>query len=59
MTKKDYELIAREIKKARNSVLSDSEMGILNLLITGLSEALGAENPRFDRTKFFAACGWE
>jgi hypothetical protein len=58
MTKKDYELIARCIKDARDSVLSDSEMGILNFLITELVAELAAENEGFDRQKFYKACGW-
>lgn len=64
MTKKDYELIAKSI----NLTLLDMATGIsresMDIVITtgskmanDLSDALQADNPRFDRQRFLAACG--
>lgn len=55
MTKKDYELIAGEIKRANDKgAFADSGLWYL-------THCLGAEferdNPRFDRNKFLQACG--
>lgn len=49
MTKKDYELIARVIRK--NPSLESND------LIEAMTDALEQDNRRFNRAKFLEACG--
>jgi hypothetical protein len=51
MSKKDYELIAQAIA----DTWCDAEAQ--KLIAESLAEALQAENPLFNRTKFFQICG--
>lgn len=58
MTKKDYEAIARVI--ARNTRIADgdaSRLSAVALIADGIADAMAADNPRFDRRRFVAACG--
>ena len=61
MTKKDYILIAAMLKNERKKALSDQDYTrkVKNILITSiarqLSDMFGANNPRFDKTKFVKA----
>ena len=65
MTKKDYQLIAEAISNAR-SFLNDGYYGLPEpaerkavrfAIYRDLADSLAADNPRFDRVKFRAACG--
>ena len=59
MTRKDYELIAAATRDALHSARpwsEDKEEGI-RLTARSIADALAADNPRFDRSRFLAACG--
>ena len=59
MTRKDYELIAGAVRDALHSARpwsEDKEDGI-RLAVRSIADALAADNPRFDRSRFLAACG--
>lgn len=64
MTRKDFELIAKAMRAARNDYADNSlthstaRRGIDNA-IAELSYALADTNPRFDRARFVAACKGE
>ena len=60
MTRKDYELIARELREGMRShrVSHQAERWTYHEIALRLADALAAENPRFDRDKFILACGW-
>jgi hypothetical protein len=47
MTRKDYVLIAKAIQESADKVE----------IAHALAAILGADNPRFDRARFLAACG--
>jgi len=49
MTRKDYELIARVIDRAK--------FNNIDQLARDLATELEKENPRFDRARFLSACG--
>jgi hypothetical protein len=51
MRKKDYELIAE--------VIAHYRAGTINSLEEALAEVFAADNPKFDKQKFLAACGIE
>jgi hypothetical protein len=51
MTKKDYKLIAQAIANTYCDFESAS------LIVESIAEALEAENPLFNKTKFREACG--
>jgi hypothetical protein len=51
MTRKDYVLIAQAIA----DVYCDSEAQLL--IADSISQALQADNARFDRARFLTACG--
>lgn len=58
MTKKDYELIARELKAQHElvgNIYRNTER--YQRACTLWAATLGADNPRFDRDKFLKACG--
>ena len=52
MTKKDYIVLARVIRKNRLPNNTLDELGFID----GLCCLLGEDNPRFDRAKFTQAC---
>ena len=63
MTRKDYILIAAAI---RETLLTDPKTGIVppdreaaatHRVALRLADQLRQDNPRFDRTRFMAACG--
>jgi hypothetical protein len=61
MTKKDYQAIALAINEAIEEARKDplgvaADGGLPNRMIAKLTGALAAENPRFDRALFLAAC---
>lgn len=53
MTRKDYVLIARAIRQARNEY-DDIPIGI-SCVTLHLANALERDNPRFDRDRFISA----
>jgi hypothetical protein len=62
MTKKDYELIAAAMYRARPiATLVPAELPILRQQFTldceAIAGALSAQNPLFNRARFLAACG--
>ena len=64
MTRKDFELIAKVLKEARDSSMYHVPNGSESPFIHGinnaayvLANALATTNPRFDRARFLAACG--
>jgi len=62
MTKKDYELIAQSIWRSgciedKNKVRQLAREKMRRLIAYDLSSWLGEDNPRFDKIKFFQACG--
>lgn len=63
MTKKDYELIAENIKTCVNRVKNtrnDADQIINSIfygLVANLAQDLEQENPRFNPIKFMEACG--
>ncbi len=63
MTKKDYvrfaELIHGQVEEARHMppAVADRELGVLVEVAVGMVRVFRADNPRFDRDQFMAACG--
>jgi len=58
MTKKDYILIASCAKEVFNKYREiDPRSEALELFIIRLAEKLEADNPLFNREKFYKACG--
>lgn len=58
MSRKDYELIASAFKTARPDMSRNDDSRTqwargLHVLADGLAR----DNPRFDRSRFYAACG--
>lgn len=56
MTKKDFELIARDIK---NGEYIGNAFESRNQIAKRLASSLAKTNPRFNREKFLTACGVE
>lgn len=57
MTRKDYQLIAEVLKKF---TAEDGNVVERDAMAYDLADALGADNPRFDREKFLVAASvWE
>ncbi len=62
MTKKDYELIAQSIWRSgyikdKNKVRQQAKEEMRRLIAYDLASSLSNENPRFDRSEFYEACG--
>lgn len=55
MTRKDYVAIAQTISKVRAEAFNKEDA--LDRLTDEMSRLLKADNPRFDRERFVAACG--
>lgn len=59
MGKKDYEMIAGQIDSLReHQTLFPQEKAVLRAVVSRLSSAFMADNPRFDPDKFTRACGF-
>ena len=54
MTKKDYKIIAGILKSAYQS---EPQRDCVKNIIKAFEEILASDNPRFDKQKFFDACG--
>lgn len=58
MTRKDYELIAGVLRVARDTWAgNNSGTWAVEGIAQRLSDALAADNPRFDRERSLRACG--
>jgi len=60
MTKRHYERIARVIalRYAEAEAISDAtRVALVAGIATDLAAIMAADNPRFDRARFLAACG--
>lgn len=64
MTRKDYVALAEALREARVDIQCKEPAEHVSTLKDGVSyaadhiaDALAADNPRFDRTRFLKACG--
>lgn len=58
MTRKHYEAIAAAIREESDAFPTDLVVrGTLERLASALGGVFAADNPRFDRARFLAACG--
>jgi len=60
MTRKHFKLIADEINrmvKGLEQDFSKHHLPVMRELVNNLSDKFEAENPRFDRHRFWKACG--
>lgn len=62
MSRKDYELIAKTLRMARDTVIRDRQLGFgrpapEDFIPYRLADALAADNPCFDRDHFLTAAG--
>jgi len=58
MTKKDFELIAEVLREAVEEAEGNlNQEATLESLVIDFTNILSMKNPRFDRDKFFIACG--
>lgn len=59
MTKKHYQLIAEELNAALELNRSEGRAALnaTMRIIEGLATIMRRDNPRFDRARFYAACG--
>ena len=60
MTKKDFEAIARALKDQHDALapLTAAQERILLSTAKDIAGVCAAQNPRFDRARFLAACGF-
>lgn len=59
MTMRDYEIIARGIKRAVLSFPKDEvRLGAIWVTVVLISDRLEEQNPRFKRARFANACGF-
>jgi hypothetical protein len=57
MTKKDYELIAKNIAEQLQTAESDYDRHTITVTAYNLAIAMSKENAKFNMTKFLKACG--
>ena len=60
MTRKDYELIAKALKRANENWEGFNEENpqvVITAISAYLAKELAQDNPRFDRSRFLTACG--
>lgn len=56
MTRRDYVLLARSIRRTREHYLNDPPALLaINELMLGIAADIGASNPLFDRERFLTA----
>ena len=59
MTKKDFELIAKVIKRNyNNNQQAEQARTVCRDIVTDFSLELLRDNPRFDSNRFIEACGF-
>jgi hypothetical protein len=56
MTRKDYELIAETVRESFSHFDCTKEAPVKHRLVGDLAHALKTTNPRFDASRFIAAC---
>ena len=54
MTRNDYEILARAMRAAHDA---PHDAPTFALVAGKIADAMGAQNARFDRERFFGACG--
>jgi len=60
MTRKNYIALAAALSEARDRTRTTLGSGyVLSMATVTIANALAADNPRFDRARFFAAAGCE
>lgn len=57
MTKKDYERIAAALAASKMDRPTDAQIVQHRFSCARIADALAADNTRFDRARFLAACG--
>jgi hypothetical protein len=57
MTRKDYELIAKALREARQPFLGDDDLDAFDAAVWALGDALQLDNPRFSYARFNEAVG--
>lgn len=57
MTRRDYVRMAESIRIARQALETDAERKGFEVAVSALSDALKADNGRFDREHFASAAG--
>jgi len=57
MSRKHFELVARNLRIANEATVTDSAKALIRCLADDFARDFAAENPRFDRQRFMAACG--
>lgn len=59
MSRKDYEMIAEVMNQSASSLMPQGiRRAVIRELVSKLSSAFMADNPRFDPEKFTRACGF-
>lgn len=58
MTRKDYVMTAEAIKDAADEAITPVMLEGIKTVATYLADGMKLDNPRFDRGRFLAACGF-
>ena len=58
MTRKDYVAIARALNEQVSFVTTENARYVLAAVMQHTADVFAADNPRFDRDRFMAACGF-
>ena len=58
-SRKDYERLAEVIRQDRQQDQTDGERAVTDRIMRDLSDTFAADNPRFFRKRFAAACRQE
>lgn len=58
-SRKDYERLAEVIRQDRQQDQTDGERAVTDRIMRDLSDTFAADNPRFCRKRFAAACRQE
>ena len=56
MTKKDYELIAKAVRRAREISVPNEELIGIGVVAVELARVLERDNPKFKALRFLKAC---
>ena len=59
MSKKDFELIAKAVREAKDALPIGPEWAGIMEVQDNIVYALGGAHPRFDRVRFIKACDWQ
>lgn len=57
MSRKDYVKVAEVIAAGMTCAKTDDTRQTVHVIATCIGEVFAADNPRFDRERFMAACG--